>query len=296
MFSAFTLLLLLWGGCLALGWISTTHVTYRLDPASPFASLGPALVAMDRALLGQIAVLAAVVRKLIYARELLVGLAGLHTEGEGADLSAGAPTPTPAATPRTPATPASFAWVRRGLGMLDTARRVQARMAGHVAREIAGEAMRERERAAATAAAQPPSGLAGPKGRVPQEPLAPRQLLQGLVSAAQPNPLPRTFMPSAAPHAAAAAAAPAATLAPVPVVRIDTAPWESDDEGDVAQAREVNEAEVGATQAEVNEAEVGATQGEVNEAEAAPGVAAAEARVGGGPVLGDLFAEVAGSE
>ena len=276
MFSAFTLLLLLWGGCLALGWISTTHITYRLDPASPFASLGPALVAMDRALLGQIAVLAAVVRKLIYARELLVGLAGLHTEGEGADLSAGAPTPTPAATPRTPATPVSFAWVRRGLGMLDTARRVQARMAGHVAREIAGEAMRERERAAAAATPAPSFSSRS-----------------DIVTAARSNSLPRTFTPSAAPTnttGAATAATAAATLASVPVVRIDTAPWESDDEEEAAEA--------GATQEE-EAAEAGATQEEAARAEVndpAPGVAAAEARVAGGPVLGDLFAEVAGSE
>jgi hypothetical protein len=202
---------------LALGWLATSHVVYRVVDGSPFAFMAPALVAMDRMLLGQIAVLGSFVRKLIYARELLVGLGGLRTEGESE---------APAATP-VPGAAASFAWVRRGLGMLDTARRVQARMAGHVAREIAGDAIREQTTPTPTQIRRPlrPNASAS-LGALPQS-------------------------------SSASLEVPSST--PVPNVRV-AAPWETDDE-DGETEREARGTAAGGTMVETTGEASGAAAG-----------------------------------
>lgn len=237
----------------ALGWLATGHVNYTVDAGSPFASVGSYVVAFDRLLLGQIMLLSGLVRNLVYARELLVGITGMHTEGEA----------TPAAeVPRRSAAPVN--WLQRGLGFLSSARRVQARMAGHVAREIVGEHMQQRQRGEGAATAAPPSSLgsarpsasspAGEGGRALTPSNGASLLLSSILDRAAAT---RTAAAIAAPAPAPARAPAQPPAQPIPHVVVP--PWEEeedeqeDGDHDAGTATEVQQQEVVEQQQEIAE-------------------------------------------
>jgi hypothetical protein len=137
--------------CAIIGWVATMHVSYEVEdsPRRLPQWMVHAIVAMDRTLLGQAIIASVISNRLILTREFIAGLTNIR-------VTEAPPEPTQAPSL---SRSAAMTLMTNVMKMASTASRVQSRMYGHVAREIALQhgPLANRQPAAAPAPAPRPA-------------------------------------------------------------------------------------------------------------------------------------------